>query len=85
VGEDHGSFRGHAHAAGIKEGLAILIAVDLERSIANLGYPVGCGVAPNPETCLRAAERIVDRVKDRALELLAECANEDPNPKDQPQ
>lgn len=84
MSEGNSSSRDLAHAGGVRQGLATLIAVDLERSIANLGYPVGCGVAPNPEACLRAAERIVDRIKDRALELLAERAS-DPNPKDQPQ
>lgn len=30
-------------------------------AIANLGYPVGCGVAPNREQLLRAASKLTDR------------------------
>lgn len=56
----------------VAEGLALLIADDLERSIANLGYPVGLGLAPHPDDCAKAARTIVSRIKDRALELLAE-------------
>lgn len=58
----------------VKAALAYHIANDLERSIANLGYPVGMGIAPSPEVCQQAAERIVDRIKDQALALLAERA-----------
>lgn len=61
-----------ADADTVKAGLAILIAADLHDAISNLGYPVGMGQAPNIETCRKAAERIVDRIKDKALELLAE-------------
>jgi hypothetical protein len=56
----------------IEDGLALLIANDLERGIANLGYLVGMGVAPSPEDCERAARKIVGRIKDRAVELLSE-------------
>lgn len=33
----------------------------LAESIAKLGYPVGCGVPPNPEATRRAAEALFDR------------------------
>lgn len=33
----------------------------LGAAIANLGYPVGCGVAPNREQLLRAASTLIDR------------------------
>ena len=56
----------------VAEGLAHLIADDLHASIANLGYPVGCGQAPHPDMCLKAARTIVGRIKDQALALLAE-------------
>jgi len=56
----------------VREALIYLIANDLERSIANLGYPVGMGLAPHPDTCTAAATRIVDGIKAKALELLAE-------------
>lgn len=56
----------------VRAALIVLIADDLERSIASLGYPVGCGVAPHPDLCHRAAEQIVERISNRALELLSE-------------
>lgn len=56
----------------VRDALAILIGEDLNRSIAALGYPVGMGLAPSEEATLRAAERIIDRIKDKSLELLAE-------------
>lgn len=30
-------------------------------SIANLGYPVGCGLAPHPDQLKRAAEALFER------------------------
>ena len=33
----------------------------LSTSIANLGYPVGCGVPPHPEQIKRAAELLFER------------------------
>jgi hypothetical protein len=56
----------------VTEAVVLLIAEDLRESIAGLGYPVGLGIAPSPQVCTRAAELIVSRIKDRALELLAE-------------
>lgn len=56
----------------VLKALAYMIANDLERSISDLGYPVGMGLAPRPEVCQAAAQRIVDKIKDKALALLAE-------------
>jgi len=56
----------------VRESLIYAIAIDLERSISDLGYPVGMGLAPHPESCTRAATTIIDRISPRALELLAE-------------
>lgn len=36
-----------------------LIATLLQVQIANIGYPVGCGVAPHPETLRKIAENVV--------------------------
>lgn len=58
----------------VKAALAYHIANDIERSIAALGYAVGMGIAPAPDVCQQAAERIVDKIKDAALALLAERA-----------
>jgi hypothetical protein len=55
----------------VKKALVYLIAADLERSIANLGYPVGCGVGPHPDLCAQAAERMVDKIASAALAILA--------------
>lgn len=33
----------------------------LAASIANLGYPVGCGVAPSPDHLKNAAGKLADR------------------------
>ena len=52
----------------IDEGIEALRKVEvawlseqLSTWIANLGYPVGCGIAPHPETIKRAAETLFDR------------------------
>ena len=37
------------------------LARELGESIANLGYPVGCGIAPHPETLKKAANKLFDR------------------------
>lgn len=37
------------------------LAAELSRSIANLGYAVGCGLAPHPDHTRRAAEELFDR------------------------
>ena len=54
----------------IVEALVYAIANDLERSIAALGYPVGCGMAPHPDTCAAAARAIVGKISDNALSIL---------------
>lgn len=59
-------------AADVTDALVVLIADDLEKSIAGLGYPVGMGVAPNLKACALAARQIVERISDKALALLAE-------------
>ena len=38
------------------------VAMSLHESIANLGYPVGMGMAPHPESTERAAKMICDYV-----------------------
>lgn len=52
----------------VTEGLEVLKSMEiawladlLGSSIANLGYPVGCGIAPNPETMQRAATKVFER------------------------
>lgn len=52
----------------IDEGMEVLREVEvawlsdqLSNSIANLGYPVGCGVAPHPEQIKKAAETLFGR------------------------
>lgn len=37
------------------------LSIELSRSIANLGYPVGCGVPPHPDQVKKAAETLFDR------------------------
>lgn len=37
------------------------LATELGNAIANLGYPVGCGIAPHPETLRKAATKLFDR------------------------
>lgn len=37
------------------------LAAELAASIANLGYPVGMGLAPHPEQVKKAAEKLFDR------------------------
>jgi hypothetical protein len=59
-----------AQAEACREFLVSKIAADLETSISNLGYPVGLGIAPHPDTCRQAAERIIERIQPKALELL---------------
>jgi hypothetical protein len=64
------------HTPGpIEAALIAGIAADLEGSIANLGYPVGCGMSPSPEACVQAATSIVARIRQSALNgLSAETA-----------
>jgi hypothetical protein len=52
----------------IDEGMLALREVEvawlseqLSNSISNLGYPVGMGIAPHPETVRKAAETLFDR------------------------
>ena len=56
----------------VRECLIAAIANDLDASISNLGYPVGMGLSPHPDSCKRAAGMIIDRITDKALPLLAE-------------
>ena len=37
------------------------LSEQLSTSIANLGYPVGCGIAPHPEAIKKAAETLFGR------------------------
>ena len=37
------------------------LARELGASIASLGYPVGCGIAPRPKQLEQAASRLFDR------------------------
>jgi hypothetical protein len=61
----------NSDAALVVEALTDAVAGDLERSIAALGYPVGMGVAPAPDECRKAAARIVERIGEKALAILA--------------
>lgn len=52
----------------VAEGVELLKSMEiawladlLGSSISNLGYPVGCGVAPNHETMKRAATKVFER------------------------
>lgn len=45
----------------IKEAEIAWLSEELGRCISNLGYPVGCGIAPHPETLKIAAEKLFDR------------------------
>ena len=36
-----------------------LLVTLLEVMISNLGYPVGCGIAPHPETLKKMAENVL--------------------------
>ena len=52
----------------IDEGIDVLKSMEiawladlLTSSIANLGYPVGCGVAPSPATMTKAATTVWER------------------------
>ena len=56
----------------VEQGLIYLIGRDIDRAIANLGYPVGMGIGVGPELAERAASRILDKLTDKALrDLLA--------------
>ena len=63
---------GHTDRAPVERGLIQLIGKDLDRSIANVGYPVGMGIGVGSELAERAAAKILDRLTDKALcDLLA--------------
>ena len=47
--------------AALREAEISWLTDALGAAIANLGYPVGCGVAPNREQLLRAASTLIDR------------------------
>ena len=53
------------------------LARELCDGIAGLGYPVGCGIAPHPDTLKKAATKIFDRYA-KMIELArnAEIAGE---------
>ncbi|WP_286948992.1 MULTISPECIES: hypothetical protein [Brevundimonas] len=56
----------------VEQGLIYLIGRDIDRAIANLGYPVGMGIGVGPELAERAASRILDKLTDKALRDLLE-------------
>lgn len=45
----------------------------LSESITNLGYPVGCGIAPHPEQIAKAANILFDRYA-KMIEMARESA-----------
>jgi hypothetical protein len=49
------------------------LANELGQAIANLGYPVGCGVAPHREQLMKAANTLFDRYV-RMIELAGAAA-----------
>jgi hypothetical protein len=57
----------------------VWLAESLSASIANLGYPVGMGMSPHPESCLEAADKILahfherDAARDAALKAKADA------------
>ncbi|RIJ65141.1 hypothetical protein D1604_12540 [Brevundimonas sp. LPMIX5] len=61
-----------ADRSPVEQGLIYLIGRDIDRSIANLGYPVGMGIGVGPELAERAASRILDKLTDKALRDLLE-------------
>jgi hypothetical protein len=56
--------------AAVRHVVVAALADDLAASISNIGHPVGMGIAPPREACLRAAGMIVDRISDAALGVL---------------
>ena len=56
------------------------LADEWARAIANLGYPVGCGIAPNPEQMKHAADRLFERYL-KMFRMVHEAANRaEPSP-----
>lgn len=51
----------NAGIGALREAEVAWLSGELSRAIANLGYPVGCGIAPHPEQIAHAAEIIFDR------------------------
>ncbi len=49
------------------------LANELGNAIANLGYPVGCGVAPKPQALKTAANMLFDRYA-KMIEMAADGA-----------
>jgi hypothetical protein len=52
----------------LREAEVVWLSEQLSNSIANLGYPVGCGVAPHPEQIKKAAETLFGRYS-RMIEM----------------
>ncbi len=59
--------------APVEQGLIYLIGQDIDRAIANLGYPVGMGIGVGPELAERAASRILDKLTEKALRDLLDA------------
>lgn len=55
--------------AALREAETNYLADELGAAIANLGYPVGCGLASNRELLLWAADKLVDRYLLLQMEL----------------
>ena len=47
------------------------LADSLAQSVANLGYPVGLGVQPDSESCLKAADKLLAHFHERDAALQA--------------
>ena len=55
----------------VTEAVVYLLAQDLDRTIANLAYPVGMGVGIGPEKSEKAARNIMARISDATLDVLS--------------
>jgi hypothetical protein len=72
VADEQGNFV--SEAANVAAAQWPWVAQSLQDSIANLGYPVGMGVAPNPASTERAAKLICEYVACQVDAALAEKA-----------
>ena len=62
----------YADRSRVERDLIRLIGDDINRSIRNLGFPVGMGVGIGPALAERAASRILNNLTEKALrEMLA--------------